>query len=334
MARPIDEFILAWGALSGDSREAGWRSIPVASAGPCVLMAGRRFPGNEEALLAGFRSAKVPAAEKLPEGRGFEVTRADPYGDGKTWISLTRKESGSVELFAEMVGDVAGAMDTAAAAGEEGVLRTLLIRVRAWQEFMRKGVQALSPEAELGLFGELTLLGTLMDAGVSSFTAVESWVGPLDGAQDFALGDGAVEAKATLSDRSFPAKIGCMEQLDDSVLRPIFLAGMRFALRESGTSLPELAADIAGRLSGLPDAATAFSARLLAAGYHASHADTYRRRFSLEKTRVLEVGEGFPRIVRGTVPDAITRVMYEIDLDRIPGGDSEVGGALKKLGVL
>ena len=37
-------------ALSGSDLAAGWRTIPVTSAGACRLSAGRRFPGNEEAF--------------------------------------------------------------------------------------------------------------------------------------------------------------------------------------------------------------------------------------------------------------------------------------------
>jgi hypothetical protein len=334
MARPIEEFVLAWNALSGQSAEEGWRGIRVAPAGPCVLMAGRRFPGNEEALLAGFASARVPAAEKLPEGRGFEVSRADPLGDGKTWLALTRKESGSVELFAEMVGDVAGAMDATAGEGEERILRTLLGRVRAWQEFMRKGLQALAPEAEIGLVGELSFLGALLDAGVPAALATEAWIGPLDGVQDFVLGTGAVEVKATLSLQGFPAKIGSLEQLDDSVRKPLFVAGARFSQRESGRNLPEFAAAVREALQGDAEASRIFSDRLLAAGYHDAHADRYPRRFSPEGTRVVEVGEGFPRIVPGNVPDGIRRVNYEIDFDRAPGGEAGLVGALRRLGAL
>ncbi len=334
MARPIDEFVLAWGALSGEAGREGWRSIPVVSAGPCVLMAGRRFPGNEEALLAGFRGVSIASAEKLPEGGGFEVSRSDPHNDGKTWIALTRKESGSVELFAEMVGDVAGAMDVAAPGGEESVLRALLTRVRAWQEFMRRGIQALSPEAELGLVGELAVMKGILEAGVSPLMAVEAWVGPIGGIQDFNLGDGALEVKATLSEKSFPAKIGSMEQLDDDIFRPLFLVGLRFSQRESGSSLPDMAAQLSHFLGPFPEVGQGFSDRILASGYHASHAANYRRRFSLEKARVLEVGDSFPRIVRGDVPDAITRVKYEIDLDRILGADVGLSGALARLGVV
>lgn len=334
MARPIDEFVVAWGALSGTSGEEGWRSIAVVPAGPCVLMAGRRFPGNEEALLAGFSSARVPAAEKLPEGRGFDVSRADPHGDGKTWLALTRKESGSPELFAEMVGDVAGAMDAVSGESEERLLRTLLGRVRSWQEFMRKGLQALSPEAEIGLIGELSFLGALLDAGVPAPMAVEAWVGPLDGVQDFELGTGAVEVKATVSSQGFPAKIGSLEQLDNSVRRPLFVAGVRLSLRESGRNLPEFAAAVREALQEDPGASGMFVDRLLAAGYHEAHADRYPQRFSLEGARVVEVGDGFPRIVPGTVPDGIRRVVYEIDLDRARGEDAGVIGALERLGAL
>jgi hypothetical protein len=334
MARPIDEFALAWDALSGASGAGGWRSIAVAAAGPCVLMAARRFPGNEEALLAGFSSARVPAAEKLPEGRGFEVSRADPHGDGKTWLALTRKESGSVELFAEMVCDVAGAMDAASSEGEERLLRALLSRVRSWQEFMRKGAQALSPEAELGLVGELLFLGAVLDAGVPSQMSLDSWVGPLDGVQDFELGTGAVEVKATLSPQGFPAKIGSLEQLDDSVRKPLFVAGARLSQRESGRNLPEIAESVREKLADDAVAVSLFADRLLAAGYPEAHADRYPRRFAAEGMRVVEVGEAFPRLTPGSVPGGVRRAIYEIDLDRAPGVDEGVVGALRKLGAI
>lgn len=334
MARPIDEFLMAWGALSGVSVEDGWRSIPVAPAGPCVLMAGRRFPGNEEALLAGFSSAKLPAAEKLPEGRGFDVSRADPHGDGKTWIALTRRESGSLELFAEMVGDVAGAMDAVREEGEERLLRTLLSRIRSWQEFMRRGLQTLSPEAEIGLVGELSFLRALLESGIPAPLAVEAWVGPLDGVQDFELGTGAVEVKATLASQGFPAKIGSLEQLDDSLRKPLFIAGVRFSQRESGMNLPEFAASVRETLCGDQEAVRMFGDRLLAAGLHEAHADRYPRRFIHEEMRIVEVGEGFPRIVPGTVPDGIRRAVYEIDLDRTPGPGAGIVKVLERLGVL
>jgi len=334
MARPTDEFLLAWESLAGEATQDGWRSIPVSRAGSCHLMAARRFPGNGESLLAHFPSVKIPAAEKLPEGHGFAIDRVDPHADGKTWLALTRKESGSVELFVAMVGDVVGVMDLESASGEERLLTIFLGRVRAWQEFMRKGIQGLEPEAEIGLIGELSFLASMLDAGVPASFAVESWVGPLDGIQDFEVGTGAVEVKATLSATGFPAKIGSLEQLDDSVRQPLFLAGVRLSQTASGRNLPEFAEHVRGLLNEDAEAKRVFADRLLAAGFFTIHADRYSRRFSIVGTRVVEVVEGFPRLTHGAVPNGIKSARYEIDFDRASGENLGPIGALKKLGVI
>lgn len=333
MARPIEEFSLAWSALSGSGTETGWRSIAVAPAGTCILMAGRHFPGNEEALLAGFPGTRLPPAEKLPEGRGFEVSRADPHGDGRTWIALTRKEAGNRELFAEMVGDIAGALDAASHAGEEGQLRVLLARIRSWQEFMRKGIQALGPEAEIGLIGELVFLDCLIRAGIAPAQAIDSWLGPLAAPQDFVLGTGAIEVKASQSSTGFPAKIGSLEQLDDALLKPLFVAAVRLVRSESGKNLPEFAEALRQSI-GDDSVEQTFSDRLLAAGYHVSHADRYPKRFASGDTRVFAIDEHFPRLVQGKVPAGITRATYEIDLDRLPLKDVGAGVALRTLGAI
>jgi hypothetical protein len=336
MARPSNDFLLAWSSLSGDDTESGWRSIALPSSGPLDVRAGRRSPDNAEAVLVGFPTAKIPAADKLPEGQGFSVERADLEGAGKLWIALSRKSAGSPELFAAMSCDVIGALDDAVAAGadEARLARVCIGRVGAWQEFMRKGTQALCPEAEIGLVGELVLLSAILDAGVAAAQAIQSWVGPLDGIQDFELGTGALETKATLSAKGFPAKIGSLEQLDDSVRQPLFVTGARFRQVESGQNLPEFVTGMRTRILGDAEATRLFSERLLAAGYIDSHEGKYPRRFALNDIRVVKVGEGFPRLTPGTAPAGITRAMYEIDLDKTPGDNVGVDAALKQLGAI
>ena len=334
MARPSKDFLLAWSSLSGDDAEPGWRSISLPPSGLLDVRAGRRSPDNAEAVLVGFPTAKIPAADKLPEGQGFSVERVDLEGAGKLWIALSRKAAGSAELFAAMACDVIGALDDAAASGadEARLARVCIGRVGAWQEFMRKGTQALSPEAEIGLVGELVLLGAIIDAGVAAAQATESWVGPLDGVQDFEIGTGALEAKATLSAKGFPAKIGSLEQLDDSVRQPLFVAGARFRQVESGQNLPEFIAAMRAKVHDNAEATRLLAERLLAAGYIDAHEGRYPRRFVLGDIRVVMVGENFPRLTQGKVHSGITRAMYEIDLDRAPGDNVGVDAALKQLG--
>jgi hypothetical protein len=336
MARPSEEFLLAWSSLSSDDPTPGWQVIALPPAGPIDIQAGRRSPDNAEAILLGIPSARIAPAEKLPEGQGFSVERADSDSGSQLRLALTRRAAGSAELFAAMACDVVGTLDEAAAAGatEPKLLQVFLGRVGAWQEFMRKGSQSLSPEAEIGLVGELTLLRAIIDAGVPLASAIESWVGPLDGVRDFEIGTGSLEVKATLSAAGFPAKIGSLEQLDDSVRQPLFLAGVRLRQTDIGQSLPELVAEMRDVAAGEPEAVRLLSERLIAAGYFDAHAERYIRRFTLADTRVVEVNEGFPRLTLGSVPLGVTKATYEIDLDKAAGPSIPAADALKKLGAI
>ncbi len=334
MTRAIDEFELAWSSLLHSPDTEGWRAIPVAGAGACQLAAGRRKPGNEEAMLARFPGASVPAAERLPEGEGFAIERVDLIGDGATWLGLSRKSSGRADMFAAMVGDVAGALDNEPGADAQRLLRIFLGRVRAWQEFMRKGAQPLGPEAEVGLVGELLALSAIIDAGLPAALACEAWLGPLDGLRDFEIGTGGIEVKATLGAVGFPAKIGSLDQLDDTVRQPLFVAGVRLRQAADGASLPEQVETLRDIARGDLEAERLLAERLVAAGYFDAHADKYPRRFVASGMRVLEVVEGFPRLTPGRVPSGVSRASYEIDLDRAPGASLGIEAALRKLGAL
>ena len=334
MARQINEFTFAWESLSGTSEQSGWRSIPVSSAGSCNIMAARRFPCNEESVLINFPDVNIPVAEKLPEGLGFIVERIDPNDDGKTWLAITRKESGKVDFFTLMVCDIVGALDKEASHEVPRFQKIFLSRVRSWQEFMRKGAQALGAEAEIGLVGELFFLRSFIRMGASSLMIVESWVGPLDGVQDFEIGTGAVEVKATISSAGFLARIGSLEQLDDSLRQPLFLAGVQLNQLETGMNLPEFVESVRQVLNDDAEAERIFSDKLIAGGYHDAHADRYSRRFTMASTRVLEVVDGFPRITHGTVPIEIKRAIYDIDLDRVSSENLGLSEILIRLGAL
>lgn len=336
MARPSEEFLLAWSSLSGNDAVPGWHAIAIPAAGPVEIRAGRRSPDNAEAILFGFRSVQLAVSERLPEGQGFVVERAAPESSGQLWLALTRRSAGSTELFAAMVCNVVDVLDDSAVAGANGskLLRVFIDRVGAWQEFMRKGSQALSPEAEIGLVGELILLRAIVNAGISLTVAIESWVGPLSGVQDFELGTGALEVKATLSATGFPVKIGSLEQLDDSTRQPLFLAGARLRQTEMGLSLPDLVAAMRETAKDNAEAIRLLSERLLAAGYLDAHAERYARQFALTETRVIEVKDDFPRLTPGKMPNGITRAAYDIDLDKVVGDNITTVDALKKLGVI
>lgn len=336
MARPNKDFLIAWNSLSAHDVKLGWRTIAIESAGLVAIHVGRRFPGNEEAMLVSFGKIAISANQKLPSGQGFSVERVDEANDGTTRLALTRSANGSLDLFLAMVCNVVDALDDAANENvdQANQLRVFLRRVLAWQEFMRKGAQPLGAEAEIGLFGELIVLEALIEAGLPPHDALNSWLGPVNGLQDFEIGTGAVEVKTTIADTGFIAKIGSLDQLNDNIRKPLYLAAVRLKQIASGRTLPELVAALKSTVISEQDTHRLLTDKLIAAGYFDGQQHEYIRRLQLNEILVHEVAPGFPRLIRGAVPIAVTRATYEIDLEIAPGITTDIPTALKTLGAL
>lgn len=325
----------AWRALAGGDQIEGWRTISIASPGTCRIVAGRRFPENEESLLVGFSTAVVPPTDQLPRGHGFHVSRADVTATGLqgSWISVSRNATGSLDLFALMAEDLVASVSAQQRRDEQRALQFVLARVRAWQDFMqREGDGVLGAEAELGLMGELHVLSQVLDAAGDLYAAVDAWKGPVGGLQDFLIGHGAIEVKATVAPVGFPARIGSLMQLDDSLVRPLFLVGVRLALATGGRTLPQAVAGLKEALNDEEPALRLFETRLLHAGYLESAKGHYVRRFGIDELIVLRVSEATPRLTRANVPIAVSDAQYELDLGLISGGRTTLMDALAELG--
>jgi hypothetical protein len=300
-----------------------------------MLLAGRRLPGDEEALLVGFHNIRAVPDSHLPQGHGFDVFRlsADPTGGDRFWVALARRTGGSPELFAMMAEDLLRFIEDDARQDEDGLLHRFLSRIRAWQDFMdrhREGV--LSAEAELGLFGELILIDSMIEAGMPEGHVIDAWQGPLDGLQDFMPGSGGIEVKATLSVAGFPATISSLEQLDETMRQPLFLAAVRLALNPSGMTLPAKADAIREKLGGNHAAREIFEVRLMQAGLLRTASERYTRQFLHISTAVMPVRDDFPRLTRAHVHPAIRETRYEVDLDLAGTSDISLAHALERLG--
>lgn len=339
MAAPSDMESLraAWRALAGGREGEGWQTIPVTVRAPCTLFAGRRMPSGEEAVLIGFRRIRTVPDSHLPQGHGFEVLRlrADPIGGDRLMLALARRTGGSSELFAMMAEDLVRLLEDSGTQNQDDLFHRFLSRIRAWQDFMdrhREGV--LSPEAELGLYGELLLIDGMIAAGMPAWNVLDAWQGPLDGLQDFMPGSGGIEVKTTLSAGGFPAIISSLDQLDDSLRQPLFLAAVRLTLDAKGMTLPAMADTIRKKLHDSQAALDVFEVRLVQAGLLRTAAERYPRRFLHASTAILPVRTGFPRLVRADVHPAIRKARYEIDLDLAGAADIGLSRALELLGAL
>jgi hypothetical protein len=201
-----------------------------------------------------------------------------------------------------MVGDIFTALESISGTDEKLLFRSLVSRIISWQDFMERGrLSGLSQEAEIGLVGEISILRELIKIGVPVQDAVDSWQGPLNGVWDFETKCGAIEVKSTLSTNSFPVIIGSLEQLDNSHISSLFLAGVRLTINNSGATLPDLVNDLRNDLVGNPATVATFTRKLLLAGFSDLYASHYTNRFLLLSKHFFVIDENFPRLTRASV---------------------------------
>lgn len=329
---------MSWRALAGHVYGEGWSTIPVSTEIRCRVLAGRHYPGNEEAILFGFSSIRVPPADQLPQGHGFLVSKVEPceiLGQSSTWIALSRQRSGSLDLFVTMADDVILTLDGLKHTNDEGLFQVFLGRIRAWQSFMhREQTGLLSAENEVGLFGELELIRGLLLSGVPDIVAFEGWQGPFEGIHDFSFGNGAIEVKTTLSPACFPARVNSLDQLDDSLVQPLFIAGIRLKLDSSGITLPEQIDELRRIYIKSPEALAMFDSALINIGFLGAASSGYTRRFLFSERKMMRISERFPSLTRKDVKIEISRVKYELDLDMVTGCDVEFTEVLQQLKIV
>lgn len=325
-----EEILGTWRALSGQTEQEGWRTIVLVPEGVCALRAGRCFPGNEEGLLVRFGVGGMGPLSGLPAATGFKVEKIR-LGENEEWLALVRQPGGNLDLFATVVVDLVSALLQCPIQDGRQLLNVFMKRLRAWMSFMKKGASVLGPEAELGLVGELHCMSILLATGCPAESVVESWIGPMDGLQDFQPGHGAIEVKSTLAKAGFPASILSLEQLDDSVRKPLFLYACRFSVDPAGVSLPARIASLKEQMDEAT--AVAFGFALLHAGYLDAHADSYTRQFFEVSARYMLVDEKFPRLIAGNVPEGVVWAKYEIDLDAIEATLYPAGTVIEMIGM-
>ena len=161
--------------------------------------------------------------------------------------------------------------------------------------------------------------------------AIDCWQGPLDSIQDFYLNTGALEVKTTISKNGFDASINSLEQLDNTLVSPLYLIGVKLSLSEVGISLSNLIEEIKKEWVEDAEAIEKFNIKLLHAGYFEELSKEYKRTFLKNEIITFIIDEQFPKITKPTLHKEITKVKYTIDLDLIDTNKIDFNLAISKL---
>jgi hypothetical protein len=308
-----DQLRQAWIALEAEEETLpGNYERRVFAQATCAIYAGLVRPSRQLKLII---SVPSPIATEGLERttRGFQVVRQRLAQERNTRVSLELTQTTFRELFEVMAEDVAGSV--AAATDHGSAVEAMRHRLNHWERFMKAaGPDGLDRARQMGLFGELIFLQTLLDAGVPPIDALGWWLGPTRANQDFQAGNRAVEVKTTAGNSATMLKIANELQLDDADCESLHL--FHLWLRDvtgDGATLPQLIDEIAQRFSG--HAAQLFLDRLADAGYHEVHRTLYADAGYVERQRrYYEVRDEFPRIRRTDLRPGVSHADYSIDL--------------------
>lgn len=199
---------------------------------------------------------------------------------------------------------------------DESAYQTLRSRYYSWRQLFRPDNGRMTESEIMGLIGELLFLRNHMIPERGIDVALESWMGPEKTHKDFSDQQDWFEIKA-ISYGKESVRISSIEQLDSDIDGYLVVYELeKMSPSFEGIKLNQLANNIIAMLANASQRET-FMAKLQLFGFD----------FSNENDNLVSAERGehmykvdtqsFPRIHKDVLPDAITRVQYELLLTEI-----------------
>jgi hypothetical protein len=255
-----------------------------------------QLPDGDESILT------IPELENVVA----DIERVD----GHPTLVLTLQDRELSDLFSVICIDLADATESAGSAKIAASI--FMTRLDRWSDLLRRRRSGdMSLQERLGLLGELILIKAILEKGKTSpRQLMRGWRGPDGDTTDIAINGMRFEVKAQLATAAPRLRISSLDQLDSSE-DSLIVVWHRFSRADKGSSLGALVDGIGHKLASSHRDQLEFQRKLLLSGFDrgAGYVDEC---FSLDRRTAFRVSEGFPRLVRGNVPKAITAAQYDI----------------------
>ncbi|RZJ91908.1 MAG: PD-(D/E)XK motif protein [Chryseobacterium sp.] len=237
------------------------------------------------------------------------------------FMLMDRNLAGIFTLFVEdLLGTVASLDD------QQDVWNASLEIVGLWKRMFESVARhGLSPQQQQGLYGELFFMDYALDKGVDMAAVLFGWQGPDAMNQDFIVGDLAVEVKTSIANN--PAlHISNELQLSMANLSALYIFFLELQERpqRQGVTLNAMVDSLRGKFAGSLPNLNLFEEKLIRAGYHQEHYNSYASRsYLLRNLTVFNVSPGFPALVAEHLPSGIHNVNYRIERSACDGFEIE-----------
>nr|WP_260408200.1 PD-(D/E)XK motif protein [Planomonospora venezuelensis] len=263
---------------------------------------------------AGTRHLLVPVGDETvsvdprPAVLGMAIRKLHFGGPAATYVDVSCAESDLFPEFDEVMIDVLEAVS-----GSQRPASAAIGAVTRWRRLFRSSLlRGLSRQAKLGLFAEITVLLSLVEANPTF--PVDSWRGPLNEPHDFEAATRCIEVKG-LSAISDSIIVHGLEQLNTHDGRPLDLILLNVVEDPDGRTVNDLVDRLRGRVASRAD----LRARLSAAGWSDQPDRPDPDTFTIGEVRRLVVDFDTPRLVpsslvAGSLSNGIGNLSYKVDL--------------------
>ena len=311
MTNTREELIEKW-ARVGISEASGreWRVVALSASAPVRILAGVREPDNRIALLLEAPLAEAPNEPIRFVANGLSVTDQRRFEEDTFRVAIVLERLEVRDVFEVLATDITNVAIQASTSS--GAIRAVTRRLEAWQACLRSGRRGLTPEEQIGLFGELTVL-EMLGQKVGYSNAISAWGGPLDKVHDFTAHGIALEVKC-VNGIGNHLRISTLNQLETEGLRLLLVVRVRLREDPTGRTLGDFVSQIRARVAETCNAGPDFDERLLRLGYLETDNFLYETTHFLQESLVAyEVRKEFPRLTNSSIPAGIIDGSYVLD---------------------
>ncbi|MFW5871807.1 MAG: PD-(D/E)XK motif protein [bacterium] len=200
---------------------------------------------------------------------------------------------------------------------DKELVKSLQNRFLKWKELFEIAKSpGLSPEKQIGLFGELFLLKELIEESGKIEECLNIWVGPDIGIRDFEKNNTAIEVKTTQTHNHQRIRISSERQLDTSLLENLFLFHLSLEKRNGKeNSLNKIVSALFSVIGDNMLLNNMLNRKLISVGYFKHHESYYENiSYMIRGKDFYTVTENFPRIEEKDLMKGVGDVKYSIIL--------------------
>lgn len=230
------------------------------------------------------------------------------------FLRFSLENSALLEYFCAFCEDLI--YSTLAITDDESAYQTLRTHYYSWKQLFKPNHGNLTEIEVRGLIGELLFLKEKMIPERGIEKALESWTGPEKTHKDFSFEDAWYEIK-TVSAGKETVHISSIEQLDSFVAGCLVIYSLeKMSPSYNGLKLNSIVKSLIESISST-QMKELFIAKLSLYGFDFSP-DNDNYVYELNSVNMYKVkDDSFPRVKRDRMPDAITKVQYDIAISNI-----------------